>query len=144
MVEKSSNILSIFISQSGETADTLAALRYAKENKSKILSLVNVTESSISRESDFVLSIAAGPEIGVASTKAFSAQLSILACLCLVMARKRKKINKNKELIFTESLLEIPSRMSSVMDSCDYIKKYVETLLMQKAHYFLEEAHYFQ
>ena len=61
MVEKSSNILSIFISQSGETADTLAALRYAKENKSKILSLVNVTESSISRESDFVLSIAAGP-----------------------------------------------------------------------------------
>ena len=94
MVEKSSNILSIFISQSGETADTLAALRYAKENKSKILSLVNVTESSISRESDFVLSIAAGPEIGVASTKAFSAQLSILACLCLVMARKRKKLIK--------------------------------------------------
>ena len=137
MVEKSSNILSIFISQSGETADTLAALRYAKENKSKILSLVNVTESSISRESDFVLSIAAGPEIGVASTKAFSAQLSILACLCLVMARKRKKINKNKELIFTESLLEIPSRMSSVMDSCDYIKKICRNIVDAKSALFL-------
>ncbi len=137
MVEKSSNILSIFISQSGETADTLAALRYAKENKSKILSLVNVTESSISRESDFVLSIAAGPEIGVASTKAFSAQLSVLACLCLVMARKRKKINKNRELIFTESLLEIPSRMSSVMDSCDYIKKICGNIVNSKSALFL-------
>ena len=137
MVEKSSNILSIFISQSGETADTLAALRYAKENKSKILSLVNVTESSISRESDFVLSIAAGPEIGVASTKAFSAQLSVLACLCLVMARKRKKINKNRELIFTESLLEIPSRMSSVMDSCDYIKKICGNIVNAKSALFL-------
>ena len=96
IVEKSSNILSIFISQSGETADTLAALRFAKKNKSKILSLVNVTESSIARESDYVVSIAAGPEIGVASTKAFSAQLSVLACICLVMAREKKKITKKK------------------------------------------------
>ena len=65
----------------------MAALRFAKKNKSKILSLVNVTESSIARESDYVVSIAAGPEIGVASTKAFSAQLSVLACICLVMAK---------------------------------------------------------
>ena len=90
------NNLSIFISQSGETADTLAALKYAKSQKSKILSIVNVNESSISRESDFVLSIAAGPEIGVASTKAFSAQLSILASLCLVMAREKKQFQNLK------------------------------------------------
>ena len=98
IVEKSPNILSIFISQSGETADTLAALRFAKNNKSKILSLVNVIESSIARESDCIVSIAAGPEIGVASTKAFSAQLSILACICLVMAREKKKTNKKKRI----------------------------------------------
>ena len=87
--------LFIFISQSGETADNFAALRFVKKNKCKILSLVNVIESSIARESDFVLSIAAGPEIGVASTKAFSAQLCVLASLCLVMARERKKFYQN-------------------------------------------------
>mgnify|MGYP003694712227 CR=1 FL=1 len=73
--------LAIFISQSGETADTLATLRYARENKQHILSVVNVPTSTIARESDVVMPTLAGPEIGVASTKAFTCQLSTLACL---------------------------------------------------------------
>ena len=73
--------LAIFISQSGETADTLATLRYAKEHKQHVLSVVNVPTSTIARESDVVLPTLAGPEIGVASTKAFTCQLAVLACL---------------------------------------------------------------
>ena len=137
IVEKSSNILSIFISQSGETADTLAALRFAKKNKSKILSLVNVTESSIARESDYVVSIAAGPEIGVASTKAFSAQLSVLACICLVMAREKKKITKKKEFELTKSLLEVPSNMSSILELCKKINEISKKIVNAKSALFL-------
>ena len=88
---KSKNNLSIFISQSGETADTLAALKYAKINKSKIFSIVNNAESSIARDSNFFITLAAGPEIGVASTKAFTAQLSVLACLCLLLAELERQ-----------------------------------------------------
>ncbi|MFL2678783.1 MAG: glutamine--fructose-6-phosphate transaminase (isomerizing) [Alphaproteobacteria bacterium] len=137
IVEKSDNVLSIFISQSGETADTLAALKYAKNNKSKTLSLVNASESSIARESHFVISIAAGPEIGVASTKAFSAQLSVLACLCLIMARKKKRISKKKELLLTESLLEIPSNMLSVLEIHKKINKVTKKIVNSKSALFL-------
>ena len=73
--------LAIFISQSGETADTLATLRYAREHKQHVLSVVNVPTSTIARESDVVMPTLAGPEIGVASTKAFTCQLAVLACL---------------------------------------------------------------
>ena len=112
--KKKKDTLSIFISQSGETGDTLAALRYAKENQNIILSLVNNKESSIARESNYFLTIEAGPEIGVASTKAFTAQLSILSCLCLIVGRELNLINKKKEKQLTESLIEIPSNMSSI------------------------------
>jgi len=134
---KDKNVLSIFISQSGETADTLAALKYAKSNKSKILSLVNVDESSISRESDFVLSIAAGPEIGVASTKAFSSQLSVLGCLCLTIARDKKLISQKVESHLTESLLEVPSNMASVLELSDTIQKVSEDIVKAKSVLFL-------
>ena len=120
---KSKNNLSIFISQSGETADTLAALKYAKINKSKIFSIVNNAESSIARDSNFFITLAAGPEIGVASTKAFTAQLSVLACLCLFAGRIRKTISKQVEKKLTESLLEVPSNMSSVFGNLNQIKK---------------------
>ena len=113
--------MSIFISQSGETADTLAALRYAKENQNIILSLVNNKESSIARESNYFLTIEAGPEIGVASTKAFTAQLSILSYLCLIVGRELNLINK-KEKQLTESLIEIPSNMSSIFKLQNKIK----------------------
>ena len=134
---KSKKSLSIFISQSGETADTLAALKYAKKNGSKIFSIVNNSESSIARESDFFLTIAAGPEIGVASTKAFTAQLSILACLCLVAGRERKTISASLETKLTESLLEVPSNMSSVFELIDQIKKLSKQIVKAKSALFL-------
>ncbi len=134
---KSKNSLSIFISQSGETADTLAALKYAKKNGSKIFSIVNNSESSIARESDFFLTIAAGPEIGVASTKAFTAQLSILACLCLVAGRERKSISSKIEKKLTENLLEVPSNMSSVFNLISQIKKLSKQIVKAKSVLFL-------
>ena len=136
-IKSSLETLEIFISQSGETADTLAALKFAKKNKSKTLSLVNVNESSISRESDYSLSIAAGPEIGVASTKAFSAQLCVLGCLCLVMARNKKKITKVEEFTLTESLLELPSSILSVLDNSEKIKLAVKNFVNAKSALFL-------
>ena len=136
-IKSSLETLEIFISQSGETADTLAALKFAKKNKSKTLSLVNVNESSISRESDYSLSIAAGPEIGVASTKAFSAQLCVLGCLCLVMARNKKEITKAEEFTLTESLLELPSSILSVLDNSERIKLAVKNFVNAKSALFL-------
>ena len=89
--------LGILVSQSGETADTLAALRYMKAQHQHVLSVVNVPESSMARESDAVLATIAGPEIGVASTKAFTAQLAVLACLVLAAARARGSIDAAEE-----------------------------------------------
>ena len=134
------NILSIFISQSGETADTLAALKYAKMHKSKILSIVNVDESSIARESDFVLPIAAGPEIGVASTKAFTAQLTILSCLCLLISKKKKIISPKDESKMTNAILEIPSSLSTVLDLSPEIKKISKTIVNSKSSLFLSRG----
>ena len=134
---KSKNNLSIFISQSGETADTLAALKYAKINKSKIFSIVNIAESSIARDSNFFITLAAGPEIGVASTKALTAQLSVLACLCLFAGRIRKTISKQVEKKLTESLLEVPSNMSSVFGNLNQIKKVSRLIVNAKSVLFL-------
>ena len=139
--KKSSESLSIFISQSGETADTLAALRHSKQNKNIILSLVNNRESSIARESNFYLTIEAGPEIGVASTKAFTAQLSILSCLCLVIGRDLGVINQSKEKRLTESLIEIPSNMSGILDIRDEIKKLSKTIYKAKSVLYLGRGH---
>ena len=96
-----------------------------------------MTESSIARESDYVVSIAAGPEIGVASTKAFSAQLSVLACICLVMAREKNNINKKKEFELTESLLEVPSNMSSILELCKKINEISKKIVNAKSALFL-------
>ena len=136
-VDNPKETLVIFISQSGETADTLAALKFVKKNKCKVLSLVNVIESSIARESDFVLSIAAGPEIGVASTKAFSAQLCVLASLCLVISRQRKILSKSQEIILTESLLELPSSILNVLDMSEIIKGKTNSIVNAKSALFL-------
>ena len=89
--------LALFISQSGETADTLASLRYCKALGMPIGAVVNVRESTIARESDVIFPTLAGPEIGVASTKAFTCQLSVLACLALNAARARGKITAEEE-----------------------------------------------
>ncbi len=88
--------LGLLVSQSGETADTLAALRYMREQGQHVLSIVNVPESTMARESDAVLETVAGPEIGVASTKAFTAQLSVLACLALAAGRGARRDRRRR------------------------------------------------
>jgi glucosamine--fructose-6-phosphate aminotransferase (isomerizing) len=108
--------LAIFISQSGETADTLAALRYAKEKGQHILSLVNSKESSMERESDAVIHTLAGPEIGVASTKAFTTQLVALACLSLALANAREAIDAETYTHLSRTLSEVPSRAVEVLN----------------------------
>ena len=108
--------LAVFISQSGETADTLAALRYAKTQGSRILAVVNQPESSIAREADVVLATNAGPEIGVASTKAFTTQLVVLACLTIALARAKGRIDAAGEAALSAALTEVPARASEVLD----------------------------
>jgi glucosamine--fructose-6-phosphate aminotransferase (isomerizing) len=108
--------LGLLVSQSGETADTLAALRYMREQHQHILSILNVPESTMARESDAVLETVAGPEIGVASTKAFTAQLSVLACLALAAGRATGAISADEEARMTAALLEVPSRAAEVLD----------------------------
>ncbi len=115
--------LAIFVSQSGETADTLAALRYCREQGQHILSVVNVPESSIARESDVVLPTHAGPEIGVASTKAFTCQLVVLACLAVAAARARGTIDEATEAELTHALVEVPMAASEVLKHDDRIEK---------------------
>lgn len=100
--------LAIFISQSGETADTLAALHYCREQGQKILSVVNVTESSIARASDTILPTYAGPEIGVASTKAFTCQLATLAVLAVRTGLARGTVTREEEINLVRTLMELP------------------------------------
>ena len=107
--------LAIFISQSGETADTLATLRYAKEHKQHVLSVVNVPTSTIARESDMVMPTLAGPEIGVASTKAFTCQLAVLACLALAAGRARGHLSEEDEQKLVHALIETPRLMAQAL-----------------------------
>jgi glucosamine--fructose-6-phosphate aminotransferase (isomerizing) len=107
--------LAVFVSQSGETADTLATLRYCKANGQHIASVVNVRTSTIARESHVVLPTLAGPEIGVASTKAFTCQLATLACLALAIARARGQIDARKEAELVRSLMEVPRHISAIL-----------------------------
>ncbi|WP_416066223.1 glutamine--fructose-6-phosphate transaminase (isomerizing) [Rhizobium sp. ZK1] len=106
----------LFISQSGETADTLASLRYCKENGLKIGAVVNVRESTIAREADAVFPIMAGPEIGVASTKAFTCQLAVLASLAIGAGRARGTISADDEKAMVRHLAEMPRIMSRVLN----------------------------
>jgi glutamine---fructose-6-phosphate transaminase (isomerizing) len=105
----------LFVSQSGETADTLATLRYCRAQGQHILSVVNVRESSIARESDAVLPTLAGPEIGVASTKAFTCQLTVLACLAIAAGKARGVIGPALEAELVQALAEIPRHMATVL-----------------------------
>jgi glucosamine--fructose-6-phosphate aminotransferase (isomerizing) len=107
--------LAVFISQSGETADTLAAQRYAKSQGQHVMVVVNVAESSMAREADAILLTHAGPEIGVASTKAFTTQLTVLACLAIDMAVKRGAIDEARATELCSALTEVPSRCNDVL-----------------------------
>ncbi len=105
----------LFITQSGETADTLASLRYCKEQGVPIGSVVNVRESTIARESDVVFPTLAGPEIGVASTKAFTCQLSVLAALAMIAGRARGTLSTKDEAAMVQSLVEAPRLFNQVL-----------------------------
>ncbi|ASY68816.1 glutamine--fructose-6-phosphate transaminase (isomerizing) [Sinorhizobium fredii] len=107
----------LFISQSGETADTLASLRYCKDHGLKIGAVVNTRESTIARESDAVFPILAGPEIGVASTKAFTCQLAVLAALAIGAGRARGTVSEQEEQALVRSLAEMPRVMGQVLNS---------------------------
>ncbi|MEO1160687.1 MAG: glutamine--fructose-6-phosphate transaminase (isomerizing), partial [Pseudomonadota bacterium] len=109
------NGITIVISQSGETADTLAAVRYSLSQGHKVVAIVNVPESTIARESSAVLRTFAGPEIGVASTKAFTCQLSVLACLAIAAAKARRTIDASEEQRLVKALIGLPRIMSGMM-----------------------------
>jgi glucosamine--fructose-6-phosphate aminotransferase (isomerizing) len=120
--------LAIFISQSGETADTLATLRYAKQHKQHVLSVVNVPTSTIARESDVVMPTLAGPEIGVASTKAFTCQLSVLACLAIAAGRARGEMSATDERNVVRALIEVPRLMAEALKLEPQIEKLAQDL----------------
>jgi glucosamine--fructose-6-phosphate aminotransferase (isomerizing) len=120
--------LAIFISQSGETADTLATLRYAKQNKQHVLSVVNVPTSTIARESDVVMPTLAGPEIGVASTKAFTCQLAALACIAVAAGRARGTLSETDEQNMVRALIEVPRLMAAALALEPQIAELAQTL----------------
>ncbi len=121
--------LALFISQSGETADTLAALRYCKAHGQHVISLVNVPESTMARESHAVLPTLAGPEIGVASTKAFTTQLTVLACLTIALARARGAIDHAREAALSTALTEVPARAAEVLNHDERIREIAESIM---------------
>ena len=117
----SKDSLAMFVSQSGETADTLASLRYCKSQGLKIAAVVNVTGSTIARESDAVFPTLAGPEIGVASTKAFTCQLSAMASLVIAAAKSRGAIDDKREQELVRQLSEAPRFINQVLKLEDQI-----------------------
>ncbi len=130
-------VLTIFISQSGETADTLAALRLAKEKKSKTIAICNVVGSSISREADNVLYTHCGPEIGVASTKAFTGQLTALYLLVMFMASKKQTISKEQLAEFIGNLRDIPTKISETLKLSNKIKEIAKLFQNTKQFIYL-------
>jgi glucosamine--fructose-6-phosphate aminotransferase (isomerizing) len=120
--------LAIFISQSGETADTLAALRYAKAEGAHTLAVVNVPTSTIARESETLLPTLAGPEIGVASTKAFTCQLMVLAALSVAAGKACGKLSDDDEVKLVHGLIEIPRLMAAALATEPQIEKLAREL----------------
>ncbi len=124
--------LAMFISQSGETMDTLSALRYAAKEGQHILSIVNVPESTIARESEGVLRTLAGPEIGVASTKAFTTQLTVLAAFAIAFGRARGTLPEKDAADLAGALAEVPSRTAEVLAGSGDIGKIAEQLVVAR------------
>ncbi len=115
--------MTIFISQSGETADTLAALKHAKTAGQIIGVIVNVAGSSMAREADVVLPTYAGPEIGVASTKAFTCQLAVLAAFAIALGTAREQLSPTESIALTQALEEVPKLMAGVLNHHDAIER---------------------
>ncbi len=126
--------VALFVSQSGETLDTLEALRYCKKNGQKVMSIVNTIESTIERESDIVLHTLAGPEIGVASTKAFTTQLVTLLCLALALAARRGGAAERPGQNIVDSLRHLPAQLSGLL-------KEIEPQIQDIARDIFESVH---
>ncbi len=137
------NGLSLFISQSGETADTLAALRYCASQGQHIASLLNVPESTIARESHVVFPTLCGPEIGVASTKAFTAQLTALAGLALAAAVARGTVTREQEQELVHALISLPMNVSAALGTEDQIQDIAKRLSKAKDVLYLGRGQMF-
>ena len=133
----SENALVIIISQSGETADTLAALREAKARGVRTLAIVNVVGSTIAREADNVLYTLAGPEISVATTKAYSAQLAAMYALAVGLAAARKKINKRDQRYYAEELLALPDKIAKTLEHKERIQWFAAKYANAKDIFFI-------
>lgn len=131
------NTLVIAVSQSGETADTLAALRQSKELGAKTLSITNVVGSSISREADNVILTLAGPEIAVASTKAYTTQVLSFYLLGIYLAQKKKQITPEQNAQYMTALQQVPEQMEEILFHNDEIKEYGESIKDAKSVFFL-------
>ena len=127
----------ILVSLSGETADTMAALRLLKDGGQTVLSVVNVPESTMARSSDAALLTVAGPEIGVASTKAFTAQLAVLACLAIGFGRARRELSTLDEGRLTQALLHVPSHAAAILEQDKQIRALAEEVAKARDVLFL-------
>jgi glucosamine--fructose-6-phosphate aminotransferase (isomerizing) len=129
--------LVILISQSGETADTLAALREAKTKGATTLALVNVVGSALAKEAEHCLYTVAGPEIAVATTKAFSAQLALLYLLAIKFASALGKLDKKRERSLLDELATLPDKVSAILEQIETIQKYASTCVGYKSIFFI-------
>jgi glucosamine--fructose-6-phosphate aminotransferase (isomerizing) len=136
------NTLVLAITQSGETADTLASLREARRRGHKVLAICNVVGSTIAREADGGVYLHAGPEIGVASTKAFTSQVTVLTLLALLMGRMRSlSLNRGHQLI--ESLEALPQQMESILSQSDSIRRIAQKYSQARNFFFLGRQYTF-
>ena len=131
------NNLYVFVSQSGETADTAAALQLCKDNNVKTCAIINVVESSIARNSDWVLPLHAGPEVGVASTKAFLGQMLILYILCLKISFSRNEINKEEYIKKINNLIKLPKAIDDVLKQESQTQLVAKDIYNSKGSMFL-------
>jgi glucosamine--fructose-6-phosphate aminotransferase (isomerizing) len=129
--------LYVFVSQSGETADTAAALQLCKDNNVKTCAVVNVVESSIARNSDWVLPLHAGPEVGVASTKAFLGQMLILYILCLKISFNREELNKEAYITKINNLIKLPKAIDEALKQEDQIQIVAKDIYQANGSMFL-------
>ena len=129
--------LCIFISQSGETADTIAALKLSKEKKAKTIAVTNVIGSSITREADYSIYTHAGPEIAVASTKAYTSQITMLTLLAIYFAETLKSADKNSIQTLKEELLKLPLKIEEALKNIDKIKDISKTMFKEKDVFYL-------
>jgi glucosamine--fructose-6-phosphate aminotransferase (isomerizing) len=129
--------LVLLISQSGETADTIAAMREAKSKGAVTLSIVNVVGSTVAKESNFCIYTAAGPEIAVATTKAFSAQLVLLYLLAIRFAVKLGKVSTEAEQKFLSEIAALPTKITDILEQVDSIQKYASGCVVYKSIFFI-------